>query len=156
MDEDQANAPDTGAMLLALTRFISHWTSLEFQRSVMLSRSVRLDPTAVRALYILGREGGTATPSAIAEATHLSRPSTSKLLARLADSGLLLRSTQEQDRRSVTVTLTALGQSTFDELFAAGMAMIDAATRDWTPADRGHLNRLLPRFIAALTQTPPQ
>lgn len=147
---------DTASTLLALTRLVSHWTAHEFQQRVARASDVRLDPTAVRALYVLGREGGTSTPSVIAEETHLSRPSTSKLLARLRDSGMLQRTTSEQDRRSVHVALTPLGQETFDELFGAGISMITAATANWDPVDRDALNRLLPRFISDLLKTPPQ
>lgn len=146
----------SGEILIALTRLVSHWTSQDFQRSVIASRHLDLDPTAVRALYTVGGQGGTATPSAVAEAVHLSRPSTSKLLARLTAAGLIERSASAQDRRSVSVSLTELGQTTFDDLFGAGITMIDRATHDWDPADREALQRLLPRFLSNLsTPTHP-
>lgn len=143
-------------MLLALTALVSRWNSHDFQRTVATASGIDLDPTAVRALYFLGKEGGTATPSTVATELHLSRPSTSKLLARLSEAGLLQREVQVRDRRSVSVSLTPLGRTTYEELFDAGLAMIDAATLDWLPADRAALTRLLPRFLNSLTIPPPQ
>lgn len=147
---------DPGEILIALTRLVSRWNSQDFQRSVALTSGIELDPTAVRALYAMGGQGGTATPSAVAEAVHLSRPSTSKLLARLTTAGLIQRSVQANDRRSVAVSLTERGQATFDELFGAGIAMVEAATADWEPADREALQRLLPRFLTHLSTPPPR
>lgn len=95
------------------------------------------------------------TPSQIAADMHLSRPSTSKLLTRLSDAGLLQRSPGAKDRRSVTIDLTALGAATFDQLFATGLAMISASTQSWSAAERRSLAALLPRFVDGLLADDP-
>ena len=147
---------DTAATLIALTRLVSLWSTIDYQQSIAAASHVRLDPSAVRALYVLGREGGTATPSQVAAELRLSRPSTSKILGRLSDAGLMQRAPSTRDRRSVSVSLTPLGESRFAELFGAGISMIDTATAAWDPADRRALNQLLPRLITSLISTPPQ
>ncbi|WP_125099051.1 MarR family winged helix-turn-helix transcriptional regulator [Leucobacter chromiireducens] len=147
---------DTGAVLLALTRLISHWSSPEMQRGVTAAAGISLDPVAVRALYLLGIAAGDTTPSALASDLRLSRPSTSKLITRMEAQGLLARSATPRDRRSVRISLSAQGQEIFAELFRAGVAMITAATLEWDPRDRQALTALLPRFAAGLLTTPPQ
>lgn len=152
-DADQAAAP--AAALLALTRLISHWTSADFQRLVAAACGITLDPVAVRALYLLGISGGSATPSRIADELQLSRPSTSKLLSRLEAHALLERSASS-DRRSVEISLSARGRETFGVLFDAGIAMIASATAQWPETERSAFFSLLPRFAAGLLTAPPQ
>lgn len=149
-------ARDAAELLGALTTLVSRWTSHEFQREVAVASTINLDPTAIRALHLLGRAGGTATPSQIATELHLSRPSTSKLLARLSAAELLDRAPQAGDRRSALITLTPRGRAAYQGLHDAGLAMIATATRGWAAADRAALVRLLPRFLTSLTTPPPQ
>lgn len=143
------------ALLLAIVRLISRWTSQEFQQQVIGACGIPLDSTASRAIYLLGIAGGSVTPSRIAADMHLSRPSTSKLLTRLSDARLLQRSPGPGDRRSVTIDLTELGQATFDQLFAAGLTMISGSTQSWSAAERRALAALLPRFVDGLLADDP-
>lgn len=147
---------ETGEALLALTRLISHWSSQDMQRSVIGASGVSLDPVAVRALYLLGISQGESTPSKLADELHLSRPSTSKLIARLESVDLIARNASPRDRRSVSIGLSPRGREIFEELFGAGIAMITAATLDWDPDELRTFTALLPRFVAGLLATPPQ
>lgn len=147
---------ETGEVLLALTRLISHWSSQEMQRSVVGASGITLDPVAVRALYLLGIAQGETTPSKLADDLHLSRPSASKLIARLESVDLLARNATTHDRRSVSIGLSPRGQEIFEKLFGAGVAMITAATLDWDPEDLRTFTALLPRFVSGLLATPPQ
>ncbi|WP_427870844.1 MarR family winged helix-turn-helix transcriptional regulator [Leucobacter luti] len=141
-------------MLLSLTRLTAHWTSLDYQRRVSDACGVTLDTAAVRAVYVLGIRGGSARPSVLAEELNLSRPSTSKLLARLSDAGLVERTRDEDDGRSTRIALGERGRAAFERLFDAGVVMIAQATADWDPADARALSELLPRFVAGLLQNP--
>ena len=141
-------------MLLSLTRLTAHWTSLEYQRRVSQACGVALDAAAVRAVYVLGIRGGSARPSVLAEELNLSRPSTSKLLARLGDAGLVERTRDADDGRSSRIALGERGRTAFSLLFDAGVEMIAEATADWDPADARALSELLPRFVAGLLKTP--
>lgn len=146
----------THAVLLSsLTRLMSRWSSLEFQRRITAECGVHLDPVAVRALYVLGVEGGAARPSTIADELHLSRPSTSKLLARMNDAGLIVRVRDAVDGRSAAISLSATGRDTYRRLVDAGVDMVGSATADWDPADTRRLAELLTRFVGAPAATTP-
>lgn len=135
------------AVLLALTRLMSRWSSLDLQRKITAESNVTLDPTAVQALYLLGIHGGAATPSVISDEMHLSRPSTSKMISRLTQADLVTRTPHPTDRRSAVISFTPSGQSTFDALFAAGISMLTSASRDWDDNELHELTRLLTRFV---------
>ena len=142
------------SILLSLTRLTARWNSLEYQRRVTEESGVTLDPAAVRAVYLLGLNGGSARPSALATDLELSRPSTSKLLARLETAGLVERSPADGDGRATTVSLRAAGHEAFERLFAAGIGMVGEATADWEPTDSARLAELLPRFVEGLLANP--
>lgn len=142
-------------MLLSLTRLTAHWNSLEYQRSVTRESGVELDSTAVRAVYLLGISGGSIRPSELASELNLSRPSTSKLLARLEAAGLVERVRDEGDGRATAVTLRPGGEEAFTHLFAAGIEKITAATSGWDARDTERLADLLPRFITGLIAGAP-
>jgi DNA-binding MarR family transcriptional regulator len=108
----------------------------------------------VRALYGLGIVGGSARPSDIADELHLSRPSTSKLLVRLVAAGLVERTPDESDRRAARIALTAEGRRTYEQLFAAGVAMLGDATAGWDEAEVRTLAALLTRFTDGLLAGP--
>ena len=156
MGTEVPNATETHAVLLgSLTRLMSRWSSLEFQRRITAECGVRLDPVAVRALYVLGVEGGAARPSTIADELHLSRPSTSKLLARMGDAGLIERARDTADGRSASISLSASGRDTYRRLVDAGIDIVGSATADWDPADTRRLAELLSRFVEAPAPTKP-
>lgn len=135
-------------LLSSLTGLMSRWSSLELQRRITAECGITLDPVAVSALYTLGLIGGTSRPSSLADALHLSRPSTSKLIARMSEAGLLTRGANADDRRVVTVTLTPLGQQSFRVLFDAGVSMVTSATRTWSADEVSTLTRLMQRFLS--------
>lgn len=147
--------PPQAALLSELTRLMSRWSSLEFQRRITAESGIALDPVAVRAVYLLGVAGGTTRPSTLADELHLSRPSTSKLIARMAEAGLLERRRGTADRRSATIALTASGEDAYRRLFSAGVEMVDSATADWDPADVLALRALLHRFVGGLLRPDP-
>lgn len=138
------------ATLRALTRLMSQWSSLDFQRRITAQSGLTLDPVAVRALYGLGISGGSARPSDLADELHLTRPSTSKLIARLATADLIERRQDPADGRSAHIALTAAGRRTYEQLFEAGLALLAEATDDWDTADVRALSELLTRFTTDL------
>lgn len=135
-------------LLTSLTSLMSRWSSLELQRRITRECGITLDPVAVSALYTLGLTGGIARPSTLADALHLSRPSTSKLIARMSEAGLLSRDADTDDRRVVHVKLTPLGQQIFRLLIDAGVSMVADATRAWQEDDVRELSRLMQRFLS--------
>lgn len=148
-------AHPNAALLSELTRLMSRWSSLELQRRITAECGVSLDPGAVRAVYLLGIEGGGARPSVLADELHLTRPSTSKLIARLAEAGLAERRRDPAERRAATIELTETGRDVYRRLFSAGVDMLDSATADWDPADVRALGTLLQRFVGGLLRPDP-
>ena len=137
-------------LLSSMTGLISRWSSLELQRRITAECGITLDPVAVAALYTLGLSGGTSRPSALADTLHLSRPSTSKLIARMHEAVLLTRTSAPGDGRAVTGTLTPLGRQVCRWLVDAGVSMVADATRTWHPDEVSTLSRLMERFLADL------
>lgn len=140
--------------LRALTRLMSQWSSLEYQRQITAESGVSLDPVAVRAVYALGIAEGPARPSVIADELYLTRPSTSKLIARLAEAGLVERTPAADDGRSVLIALTTQGREVFSQLFSSGVAMLGAATSTWDRGEVRELAALLTRFTDGLLAEP--
>ncbi|MBP1327395.1 DNA-binding MarR family transcriptional regulator [Leucobacter exalbidus] len=143
------------ATLLALTRLMSRWSSLDLQRHITAECQVSLDPTAVRMLYVMGVRRSPATPSVIADELHLSRPSTSKLITRMSDAGLLQREADPADKRSIFVSLSTAGRATFQQLFDAGISMFSQAPNGLSDDEfiqlSGLLTRLTDAFIVEAT-----
>lgn len=139
------------ATLLALTQLMSRWSSLELQRQITAESDVSLDPTAVRMLYVMGVRNSPVTPSVIADELHLSRPSASKLITRMSEAGLLSREADPADKRSVFVSLTPAGHSTFQQLFNAGISMFSQAPNGLSDAEFTQLAGLLDRLTEAFS-----
>ena len=137
--------------LHALTKLMSQWSSLDLQRRIAAACGVSLDHVGVRTVYVLGIAGGTLRPSDIADELHLTRPSTSKLVARLTTAGLIERSQDPADGRSVHIELTSEGQRTYEQLFTVGAQMLSTATSGWDPADVRTLSILLTRLTDGTT-----
>lgn len=142
--------------LRALTSLMSQWSSLDLQRRIAATCGVQLDPAAVRALYVLGIAGVAVRPSMIADELHLSRPSTSKVIARLAAAELIDRTSDPDDGRGSHILLTPAGERTYGVLVDAGIRMIADSTARWDPADVRTFSELLTRFTVDLPAAGPE
>ncbi|GAA1488205.1 MarR family winged helix-turn-helix transcriptional regulator [Brachybacterium sacelli] len=140
--------------LRALTGLMSQWSSLDFQRRITAQCGLTLDPVAVRALYGLGIAGGSARPRDLADELHLTRPSTSKLIARLAAAGLVERTSDAEDGRGAHIVLSADGHRTYEQLVDAGIGLLAEATGGWDEAEVRALSELLTRFTEGLQSGP--
>jgi DNA-binding MarR family transcriptional regulator len=85
-------------------------------------------------LQAASRLGAASSTGALARAVHLSGPTVTGILDRLARRGLVERARNGQDRRSVTVTMTPLGEellaeapSLLQDRFRAELARVE----DW-------------------------
>lgn len=142
--------PREQALLGALTQLMARWTSAELQLRFAAQHGVVLDDTKVRAIYVLGMRGGTARPSALAAELRLTRPTTSKLLARLRTDGLIDKHGDPSDGRASQVELTEIGTQVYVRLVDAGHAMVLRALDGWPDDDVDALAALLTRFIGGL------
>src|SRR5690349_13118477 len=80
-----------------------------------------LSPSQFAALATIERHGPL-TPSEVASAERIQRPTATRLIAKLEDAGLVARASDPVDRRSCLVTTTAEGS----ELLAASRRARDA------------------------------
>ncbi|MCD2443660.1 MarR family transcriptional regulator [Agromyces sp. SYSU K20354] len=139
-----------GGLLASLTHLISRWSSSDLQRRVAHGVGIELDATEVRAIYTLGLRGGSARPSELADELHLTRPTASKLLARLVADGLVEKSDDPRDGRASVVALSATGARAYGELARAGREMIAHALADWDAREAEAFGALLRRFVQGL------
>ena len=152
--------PREEALLGALTELMSRWTSADLQARFAVQhgaaehgaarRAPALDDAKVRAIYVLGLRGGAARPSELAAELRMTRPTTSKLLARLRADGLLDKRADPADGRATQVELTGLGASVFTQLVDAGHDMVRRALGGWSDTDIEALSSLLSRFVDGL------
>ncbi|MBS1675559.1 MAG: MarR family transcriptional regulator [Actinobacteria bacterium] len=153
MDREPDDAE--AGMLAAVLRLFSRWSSLDVQRAVAGEAGVAAEATDIRALYALGLHGAPVRPSALAEELQLTRPTASKMLARLHAADLVARREDPEDRRAALVVLAPAGEAAFTRLHAAGVDMMRAGVRAWTAEERVRFAGALTRFVDALTSPDP-
>lgn len=125
--------------LLSATRALSERSAAHFHPS--------LQPAAfhiARWLYAYGP----AKPSVIAEAVGMDRSSTSTLIGKMRTLGLLAAEQSPDDRRSVTVRLTAEGRARVGSTLDERGREFYARTDDWPAEDLTRLVDLLGRLTA--------
>src|SRR4051794_24734476 len=74
-----------------------------------------LSPSQTSALAAIERHGPL-TPSELAACERIQRPTATRVLARLEESGLVTRTADPTDRRSSVVAVTAAGRALLEEL----------------------------------------
>ena len=93
---------------------------------------------------------GPSNPSQLAEALHTGRSNISKIIGRLEAAGIVARSTDSVDTRSVVVSLSEAGQTLADRLIATGMGFFRTLLSEWEDRDLDDLERLLRRLSAEI------
>lgn len=103
------------------------------------------------ALRRAGRGGGL-TPTELCRSAQLTSGAMTHRLDRLEERGLVRRESAEEDRRSVTVSLTARGRALVDDVL--GDRMVDAAEclEALTRTERRELAALLRKVTASLEE----
>jgi DNA-binding MarR family transcriptional regulator len=119
-------------------------------RRLRQEAGVELSPSLTAALATVGRHGPL-TPSELAARERIQRPTATRVLARLEELGLTVRTPDPQDRRSSLVAVTEAGSALLDELRTRKTAFL-AERLDGLDADeRAVLDRaadILERMLA--------
>jgi DNA-binding MarR family transcriptional regulator len=119
-------------------------------RRLRQEAGVELSPSLTAALATVGRHGPL-TPSELAARERIQRPTATRVLARLEELGLIVRTPDPQDRRSALVAATEAGSALLDELRTRKTAFL-AERLDGIDADeRAVLDRaadILERMLA--------
>ncbi|MEL5990082.1 MarR family winged helix-turn-helix transcriptional regulator [Microbacterium phosphatis] len=138
------------SLLTTLTRLVARWSSRDVQTQVADGVGVHLDPTQMRALYVLGDAAEPVRPSVLAHQLQLTRPTASKLIVRLTQDGLVERHADPVDGRVSSIALSPHGRETLHTLVGAGRVMVAHALEGWDRADVTRLNALLSGFVDGL------
>jgi DNA-binding MarR family transcriptional regulator len=123
----------------------------ELRSEMRSNRGPGLSVPHFRALgYLNGHEG--ASLSELAEYVGLRLPSMSTLVDGMVERGLVTRSASEQDRRRLTLCLTARGQSTLAAARRAAQARLEAILTGLAPDEQdavyAAMHLLRPLFVA--------
>jgi DNA-binding MarR family transcriptional regulator len=119
-------------------------------------RSYGLSAGARQVLAVLDGDGGSLSPTTIADRLIITTASMTSLLDTLQRRGLVQRTPDANDRRRVVVTITTEGQTVIRRLLPEMLALQDEVAAGLSPADRAELVRLLGTLragIAAAAQT---
>ena len=109
-------------------------------RRLRQEAGVGLSPSQGAALATIERRGPL-TPSELAAAERIQRPTATRLLAKLEAAGLVGRQADPTDRRCSLVTITAQGRALLAESRAHKDAYLARRLRDLDAADRATLAR---------------
>ena len=94
-------------------------------------------------LRILAANGGTMTPSEIAEWTFRERHNITTLVDRLEKDDLVMTERNDEDKRSVNIKLTNKGRTTLNEATPTARDIVDRVMLSISGSDAALLERLL-------------
>jgi DNA-binding MarR family transcriptional regulator len=109
-----------------------------------------LSPSLSAALATVERHGPL-TPSELATRERIQRPTVTRILTRLEESGLVLRTPDPHDRRSSLVAVTGAGRALLEELRTRKTAYLARRLEGLSVEDRATLERaatILERVLA--------
>jgi DNA-binding MarR family transcriptional regulator len=118
-------------------------------------RAADLSVPQSRTLSFLGRQPG-ASPSAVAERIGLTLPAVSALVNGLVERKLVVRSRRLDDRRRITLTLTAEGAATPATTDAAAEARLAERLAVLLADDRQVVAQAMQVLLPLFTSMPPE
>jgi DNA-binding MarR family transcriptional regulator len=119
-------------------------------RRLRQEAGVELSPSLAAALATVGRHGPL-TPSELAARERIQRPTATRVLSRLEEMGLIVRTPDPHDRRSSLVAATDDGQALLDELRTRKTAFLAERLAGLDADERAVLDRaadILERMLA--------
>ena len=136
MIEPQATAPPdlterAARLRLAITRTA---------RRMRQEAGSELGPSGVSAMATIER-AGPLTPSELAKQERIQRPTATRILVRLAEEGLVTRTSDPEDGRCSIVTVTAEGRALLKRVRSRKNAYLARRMRELPPGDVAALER---------------
>jgi DNA-binding MarR family transcriptional regulator len=111
----------------------------------------RLDPASMWVLHYVAAQEPLRV-SELAKCMGLDSSTVSRHIRNLEENGYLSRTGDPSDRRAARIGLTDRGRAVLEESIRARVAVIDAATADWSEADRETLTTLITRLADSIDQ----
>lgn len=108
-------------------------------------RTLGLTPPQFDIIVTLGSTHGM-TCKELSDRTLITKGTLTGVLDRLERKGMLSRHNAPDDGRSFIVRLTALGQTTFEQVFPTHLAFIAPTFETLSPAERSAIEQLLARL----------
>jgi DNA-binding MarR family transcriptional regulator len=99
------------------------------------------------ALLSQADDGGAVTLGDLGRGTHMDPSAVGRQVRQLEEAGLLVRSTDPDDRRVTRVRATPRGRAVRRRLADAGRAHVAEALSEWSTHDRHELARLLAQLV---------
>ncbi|MCA0378151.1 MAG: MarR family transcriptional regulator [Actinobacteria bacterium] len=156
----EVHEPQAADLLDALVSLVASWSSPVVQGEIAKRMGLSINEADVRTLHTIGRFGSL-RPAQLAAELYLTRPTTSKSLARLAGADLIERRSATDDARAAEITLTPDGLAVYERLVAAGIAMVEQAIAEVHPgsseaASIAQFARALRRYASPENQPRPE
>ena len=120
-------------------------------RRLRQEAGAELSPSQTAALATIERHGPL-TPSELAERERVQRPTVTRVLARLEETGLVERAGDPQDRRSSLVSISGDGRALLDAARARKDAFLARRIDALEPADRDALEHAAAIFERMLKE----
>ncbi|MEV8520794.1 MarR family transcriptional regulator [Dyella marensis] len=98
-------------------------------------------------MMLYGTEGYTLNPSQLADAAGEKSANITRLTNELCDKGLIERTSSDEDRRKVTLTLTAKGLAMIESFLPDICSLLDRQAVGLQPRESAQLERLLKKFL---------
>jgi DNA-binding MarR family transcriptional regulator len=143
----QSSEESAQELLAALVRIVTAWSSVEIQGRIAGQVGVSVSESDVRGLYTLGLMEAPVRPARLAAELQLTRPTTSKMIARLTDAGLVERTGVTRDGRGALIGLTATGREAHRRLVGAGQVIVHAALEGVSPTEARAMIGVVQRII---------
>lgn len=112
-------------------------------------RHAGLDPASVWVLHYVEAHGPLRV-SGLAKCMELDSSTVSRHIRHLEENGYLSRTDDPDDRRATRVGLTRQGRAVLEQSMRARAGIVDAATADWSEADREALTTLMTRLASSI------
>jgi len=149
-----ASTPATTEDVAALTLETAPLITRTIRTQMRAGRGDDLSTPQFRALGYVGRHPG-ASLSRVAEHLGLSTPATSRLIDALVTRGEVERAPDPEDRRYITLRLSAQGEARYLQTRQRALAHLGALLEGLTPAERDVVARALPILRALFTAEAP-
>ena len=120
-------------------------------RRLRQEAGIELSPSLTAALATVERHGPL-TPSELAARERIQRPTATRVLARLEEEGLVARTPDPQDRRSILVSATPAAQALLADLRTRKTLFLARRLEHLSPDERATLDRaatILERMLDA-------
>ena len=141
-----ADFPYRSELLANLSALILLWDSPAVQGQILAKTGATVDQQSHAALRHLAA-WGPMRPTAMSEVLGTGASHVSKIVGRLEDADLVVRSTDPADGRATLISLTEAGEKAASGVYELGDRMINEVLEGWSADDVTLYTELTKRFV---------